>query len=173
MILLGLAIIFILITIRMGYRMGLVNAVLRFILWVIVWYIAIKFSKPFGQLLTDFVSGQFVRTTMPQSVVGDGSQFLASGLVFTIIFILGGIVSHWILKSFSVVRHIPLLGWFDAILGGLLYGIMGAVIAFFALELLSVMPNVWIQDQFLKTPLLNDILDNMPFFANQIYNWWL
>ena len=84
MILLGLAIIFILITIRMGYRMGLVNAVLRFILWVIVWYIAIKFSKPFGQLLTDFVSGQFVRTTIPQSVVGDGSQFLASGLVFTL-----------------------------------------------------------------------------------------
>ena len=68
MILLGLAVIFILITIRMGYRMGLVNAVLRFILWVIVWYIAIKFSKPFGQLLTDFVSGQFVRRSEERRV---------------------------------------------------------------------------------------------------------
>ncbi|GMA70248.1 hypothetical protein GCM10025879_14940 [Leuconostoc litchii] len=173
MILLGLTVILILFTIVKGYHMGLVNAVLRFILCVIVWYIAIKFSKPVGQLLTNIVSGQFVRTTVPQTVVGEGSQFLASGIVFTLILILGGIVSHWILKSFSVVRHIPLLGWLDSVLGGLLYGIVGAVIAFFALQLLSVMPNDWVQDQFLKTPLLNEILDNMPFFASQIYNWWL
>ena len=86
---------------------------------------------------------------------------------------LGGAISHYVLRSLKIIRHIPLLGWVDGVLGALLYGVIGIVIAFFSLQVLSVIPNVWVQDQFLNTPQLNELLDNAPFFAEQIYNWWL
>ncbi|ADG40613.1 MULTISPECIES: CvpA family protein [Leuconostoc] len=173
MILLIIGFIFILSWVISGYRHGLVNGLLRLALWFIVWYIAIKFARPVGAVLTQFVDGQFVRTGVPQHVVNQGSQFLASGLVFSLLIMLGGTVSHYVLRSLKIIRHIPLLGWVDGALGAFLYGAIGMVIAFFALELLSVVPNVWIQDQFLNTPELNRLLDNAPFFAQQIYQWWL
>ncbi|MCT4420257.1 MULTISPECIES: CvpA family protein [Leuconostoc] len=173
MIILGLSFLFVLLWIFSGYRQGVIRAVLRVILWVVVWYIAIKLSQPIGQYLTHLVSGQFVRTTIPESVVGDGSQFLASGLIFGLIIIIGGLLSHAILRTFKIVRRLPILGWLDGILGALFCGLIGASIAFFVLELLSVVPNTWVQDQFLNTPMLNTILDKTPFLADQIYHWWL
>ena len=98
---------------------------------------------------------------------------MGSGLVFIVLLMVGGAISHYVLRSLKIIRHIPLLGWVDGVLGGILYGFIGAVIAFFTLQLLSVVPNTWIQDQFLNTPQLNQILDNVPFFAEQIYHWWL
>jgi len=106
-------------------------------------------------------------------VIGDGSQFLASGLVFGLIIIVGGILSHAILRTIKIVRRIPILGWLDGVLGAIFCGLIGASIAFFVLEMLSVVPNAWVQDQFLNTPLLNTILDKTPFLADQIYHWWL
>ena len=173
MILLGAAIIFILIWFISGYRHGFVNGLLRIALWFVVWYIAIKFAKPVGSVVTNFVNGQFVRTSVPQDVVSHGTQFLGSGLVFIVLLMVGGAISHYVLRSLKIIRHIPLLGWVDGVLGGILYGFIGAVIAFFTLQLLSVVPNTWILDQFLNTPQLNQILDNVPFFAEQIYHWWL
>lgn len=173
MILLGIALVFVLLWFISGYRHGFVNGLLRLSLWVVVWYIAIKFSKSLGAVISNFVDGQFIRTTVPQDVVGHGSEFLASGLAFSVLLILGGTVSHYVLRSLSIIRRIPILGWVDGVLGAVLYGIIGAVIAFFGLELLSVIPNVWVQDQFLNTPELNHVLDNAPFFAQQIYQWWL
>ncbi|MCT8388719.1 CvpA family protein [Leuconostoc holzapfelii] len=173
MILLGSAIIFVFLWLVSGYRHGLVNGLLRLALWAVVWYIAIKFAQPFGHFLSRFVAGQFVRTTVPQEVVNQGSQFLGSGIAFSVLLILGGFVSHYVLRSLRVIRHIPFLGWVDGVLGACLYGVIGVVIAFFALQVLSVVPNVWVQDQFLKTPLLNQLLDGVPFFAEQIYQWWL
>ncbi|WP_278848548.1 CvpA family protein [Leuconostoc lactis] len=173
MILLGIAIIFVLLWLISGYRHGFVNGLLRLALWVVVWYIAIKFAQPFGQFLSRFLAGQFVRNTVPQDVVSHGSQFLGSGIAFSLLLILGGTVSHFVLRSLHVIRHIPILGWVDGVLGALLYGVIGVVIAFFALQVLSVVPDVWIQDQFLSTPLLNQLLDGVPFFAEQIYHWWL
>ncbi|KAA8324781.1 CvpA family protein [Leuconostoc carnosum] len=173
MILLIIAVIFVLASLLSGYRHGFVNGLLRLALLVVVWYIAIKFAEPLGAVFSNFVSGQFVRTDVPQDVANQGSKFLASGLTFTVLLIIGGAVSHYILRSLSIIRRIPLLGWVDGVLGAILYGLISATITFFALQLLSVIPNVWLQDQFLNTPLLNEILDNAPFFAQQIYQWWL
>ena len=173
MILLGIAILFVLAWLLSGYRHGFVNGLLRLALWLVVWYIAIKFSKPFGTVISNFVDGQFIRTSVPQDLVSHGSQFLASGISFCILLLLGGAISHYVLRSLKIIRHIPLLGWVDGVLGALLYGVIGIVIAFFSLQVLSVIPNVWVQDQFLNTPQLNELLDNAPFFAEQIYNWWL
>ena len=99
MILLGIATIFVLLWLISGYRHGFVNGLLRLALWVVVWYIAIKFAQPFGQFLSRFLAGQFVRTTVPQDVVSQGSQFLGSGIAFSLLLILGGTVSHFVLRS--------------------------------------------------------------------------
>ncbi|MGX7051687.1 CvpA family protein [Leuconostoc palmae] len=173
MIILGISAVFILCWIISGYKHGFVNGVLRLALWIIVWYIAIKFSKPVGSYIANFVNGQFIRTTIPQDVAGHGSQFLGSGIAFTVLLILGGVISHYVLRSMSIIRRIPFLGWVDGLLGAILYGTIGAVISFFVLQLLSVIPEPWVQDQFLNTPQLNQILDQAPFFAGQIYQWWL
>lgn len=173
MILLIGTLIFVLLWFVYGWRKGLVNATLRLIFFIGTWYIAIKFSKPLSGAIANIVNGDFFRTTIPQAVAGDGSNFLASGIVFVLILAIGGTVSTMILRQFKIIRRIPLLGSLDAILGAVVCGLIGITIAFFILQLLSVIPNSWLQDQFMNTPELDYILDKLPFFAQQIYNWWL
>ena len=48
-------------------RHGFINGLLRLALAKhVVWYVAIKFSKPFGTVISNFVDGQFIRTSVPQ-----------------------------------------------------------------------------------------------------------
>ena len=83
------------------------------------------------------------------------------------------VIAASMLFYYGVFHMKTLITGIQTFLGILTPIVYGVVIAFFALQVLSVVPDVWIQDQFLSTPLLNQLLDGVPFFAEQIYHWWL
>ncbi|CAK8054661.1 CvpA family protein [Eupransor demetentiae] len=173
MVLMILGLILVLLMIYSGYQAGLVHVLARLILFVLIFFVATQLSKPLGQVGVHFLTGHFIRPQVPDNVSQDGSQFLASGLAFSLIMFLGSMLSRYLLRSVHFVRRIPILGRLDGLLGGLFYGAVGLVICFFILQVLSVIPNFWIQNQLVNSPVLNYFLDRFPVFSQNIYQWWL
>ncbi|CAK1239919.1 CvpA family protein [Fructobacillus fructosus] len=173
MILLWIVVIFILLMAYSGYRTGFVTALTRLILWAVIFYAATVLSKPLSSLFAGWTTGQFARPSVPSSWASSGSTFLASGIAFALILIIGSLIGHFLLRPVHFIRRVPFLGQLDGLLGATLSIIFALVFAFFCLELLSVIPNAWIQGQFTESSLLNEFLDQFPIISNKIYQWWL
>lgn len=158
-----------------GYRYGLVNTIARVIGYVILGIVALLFAHPLGLVITKFLGDAFVafRPGAPNQLVNQGSQFLGAGLGFMIIYLIGGIFVHSILRSLRFIKKIPIINTINAILGGVVNLVLTYIISFFALQLLSVMNIAWVQQQFVDAPFLNSILDQTPILSNAIYQWWL
>lgn len=173
MVLLWIGIIFIFLMAYSGYRTGFVTALTRLLLWAVIFYVATILAKPLSTVFSGWIAGQFARPTVPTSWANSGSTFLASGIAFTLLIIIGSFIGHLILRPVHFIRRLPLLGQFDGLLGAALSTIFALVLVFFCLELLSVIPNAWLQGQFTESSLLNEFLDQFPIISNKIYQWWL
>ncbi|CAH1852714.1 CvpA family protein [Convivina praedatoris] len=173
MVILLLGVILLILMMRSGYRAGLVTTMVRVFLWLVIFYISMKLAKPLGEIISTWVSGQFIRPEVPQSISHQGQQFLASGLISLLLIVIGNALSRYLLQSVHLVRHLPFLGGLDAVLGSFFYGVIALILFFFILQVLSVLPNAWIQDQLVDSPILNYYLDRFPVFSNTIYQWWL
>ncbi|MDF7627409.1 CvpA family protein [Lactobacillaceae bacterium L1_55_11] len=156
-----------------GYQDGIMTVLGRLILWILIFYLALRLSRPLGDFLTQMVTGHFVRPDVPSVYSDDGTPFLASGLAFTLILLLGKLLMHFILRPIHLIRHIPVLGQLDGLLGAVGEAGLALVICFFVLQVLSVIPNAWLQDQLVTSPILNRFLNEFPFFSENIYQWWL
>ncbi|MBS9336294.1 CvpA family protein [Fructobacillus papyrifericola] len=173
MVLMWIGILFLVLMVHSGYRTGLVTSLAKIVLWGLVLYVATVLSKPLSTVFSGWISGQFARPSVPSSWANSGSTFLASGIAFAVIMALGTFVGHFLLRSVHFVRRIPFLGKVDGLLGALLSLALGLVLAFFALEILSVIPNAWLQGQFTENQYLNHYIDQFPIISNKIYQWWL
>ncbi|CAK1238996.1 CvpA family protein [Fructobacillus tropaeoli] len=156
-----------------GYREGLVHVLARLAIFCLVFYMATVYSKPLADLFSNWVSGQFSRPGVPEEVSRQGTQFLSSGLAFMVVMALGSFVGHYLLRPIRFIRRLPILGALDGLLGGILYLGIGVVLSFVILQVLSVVPNAWLQMQFSQSPILNQFLNTTPVLSNQIYQWWL
>ncbi|MBS9335429.1 CvpA family protein [Fructobacillus sp. M1-13] len=173
MVLMWIGILFLVLMVHSGYKTGFTTSLARIVLWGLVLYVALVLSKPLSTVFAGFISGQFARPTVPTSWANSGTSFLASGLAFALILALGSFVGHFLLRSIHFVRRIPLLGKLDGLLGAALSLVLGLVLIFFCLQILSVIPNAWLQGQFAENQFLNHYLDQFPIISNQIYQWWL
>ncbi|HEY4400287.1 MAG TPA: CvpA family protein [Lactobacillaceae bacterium] len=160
-----------------GFRVGFLRALARLVAVAIVWYIAIKLSKPLAQAVFEPLlpqhKAQFVLSGVPDEVVNQAGPFLLSGLAFAAIMLIGGIVARLFLGQLKWIKKVPVLGFLDALAGALIYGVIAVVILFFALQLVSVWPNAWLQDQLLAATYLTEWLNKVPVLSDQIYQWWL
>lgn len=158
-----------------GYRKGLVRTIAQLGGYVFLTIIATMLAHPVGQLVTKLLTSASAayRPTVPTFVLDKGVQFLASGISFSLIFFIGGIIVHNLLKSLKFIQKIPVVGGINAIIGGTVSALIIYVIGFFILSMLSVMNITWVHQQFVAAPILNNILDNTPIISNQIYHWWL
>ncbi|GAO99737.1 CvpA family protein [Fructobacillus ficulneus] len=173
MILSIVVIIFILLMFYSGYQEGIVHVLARLALFALVFYMATILSKPLAGVFENWVSGQFARPGVPQEVSRQGTQFLSSGLAFAVVMSVGSMLGHFLLRPIRFVRRLPILGSLDGILGGLLYLALGVFLSFLILQVLSVIPNEWLQMQFSQSSFLNSFLNKTPVLADQIYQWWL
>lgn len=173
MILTLIFLVFLLLMVWSGYSEGLVHVLARLAVWALVFYMATVLSKPLAELFSSWVSGQFARPGVPQTVSREGTQFLSSGLAFTVVMMVGSMIGHFLLRPIRFVRRLPFLGQLDGLLGGLVFLAIGVVVSFFVLQVLSVLPNAWLQMQFSQSQFLNQFLDSTPVLSNQIYQWWL
>lgn len=158
-----------------GYRYGLVNTIARVIGYFLLGMVALLFAHPLGTIITNFLGDTLVafRPGAPNQLVNQGTQFLGAGLGFTVIYFIGGLFVHSILRSLRFIKKIPIVSTINAILGGLINLILTYIIGFFALQLLSVMNIAWVQQQFVAAPYLNTILYQTPILSHAIYQWWL
>jgi uncharacterized membrane protein required for colicin V production len=159
-----------------GYRVGFLRAIVRLVTWVIVWYVAIKLAKPVAAVIQPYLpdlTAQFVRSGVPDAAVNQAGDFLIAGLAFTLIMIIGQLLARAILRQLRWIKKVPILGFVDALGGLAVYVVITIIVLFFTVQILSVIPNPWLQDQFLEANYLNDLMDRLPFFAEQIYQWWL
>lgn len=159
-----------------GYRVGFVRAIVRLVTWAVVWYVAIKLTKPLAEVVSPYVpdlTAQFVRSGVPDAAVNQASDFLLAGLAFAVIMIIGQILARALLRQLRWIKKVPVLGFVDAVGGLIVYLAITVIVLFFTVQILSVIPNPWLQDQFLQANHLNDLMDRLPFFADQIYQWWL
>ncbi|MFC4760918.1 CvpA family protein [Fructobacillus durionis] len=173
MVLMWIAILFLIVMTHSGYRTGFVMSLTRVVLWGLILYVATVLSKPLSTVFSGWISGQFARPSVPTTWANDGSSFLASGLAFVVIMMVGSFIGHFLLRSIHFVRRLPFLGKIDGLLGALLELAFGLVLTFFCLQILSVIPNAWLQGQFTENHYLSDYLDQFPIISNQIYQWWL
>ncbi|MDF7637705.1 CvpA family protein [Leuconostocaceae bacterium ESL0958] len=173
MILLTIFILFVLLMAYSGYQAGLVRTIIRCLVFVCAFYLATAFAKPLAEWFGSYVNGQFFRPGVPENLSRQGSDFLAAGIAFALIMAAATWLGHFLLRPFHIIHRLPILGSLDAWLGALLYLALGLTLSFFILQLLSVLPNYWLQTQFSDTDLLNRFLDEFPLFSQQIYQWWL
>lgn len=158
-----------------GYRYGFVNTLARSIGYFAIAIIAFLFAHPLGKIIANFINNSYVafRPNVPVNVINQGNQFLASSLSFAIIYIIGGFFVHSILKGLNFIKKIPVIGFVNALLGGIISLVLTYVICFFILQMLSLMNIDWVRNQFVQAPILNAILDKTPILSDQIYQWWI
>lgn len=174
MILTIITFIIILLNALKGFKVGISRAIINALLFILVWFFAIKLSRPIAEhILINWPDGEFVRNGVPDSVLHQGTAFLASGIVFIVLYAIGYLIIFWFMSHLNLLRKIKATGLVDKVLGAVIYMAVSAVFCFFVLQILSVFPNAWLQKQFAQADLLNLFLNRFPFFAENIYQWWL
>lgn len=174
MILTIITLLIILLNAWKGFRVGITRAIMNAVLFVLVWFFSIKLSRPIAEhILINWPDGEFVRNGVPDNVLHQGTAFLASGIVFIVLYAIGYLIIFWFMSHLKLLRKVKVTGMLDKILGAIIYTAVSSIFCFFVLQILSVFPNAWLQKQFAQADLINIFLNRFPFLAENIYQWWL
>jgi uncharacterized membrane protein required for colicin V production len=162
---------------RYGYHYGLVRALFRLISRLIIIIVSMLLAHRFGtwinQTFLENLSASFAASSVPDSVTQKASQFLASGIAFSIISIGGYWVLHQIERSLRFLNKIPLIGTVNRLAGGLVYLVLAYLIIFLVLQVTQTWTIDWYRDQLISSRFAQWILNQTPYLSQSIYDWWL
>ncbi|GAK31265.1 colicin V production protein [Weissella oryzae SG25] len=162
---------------RKGYHNGLLRTFIRLIGRVLIWVVALLFAHRLGAwLLTSFFTGttaQYGVTSMPDVAKDTALQFMTSGIAFGVITMIGYFILRSVENGVNFLNHIPVIGWVNRLLGGLLNIGIIYVLLFFVLQIFQTWQVPWWQNQLTSSDFAQWILTQTPFLSNEIYQWWI
>lgn len=160
-----------------GYRNGLLRTFVRMVGRILIWVIAILLAHRLGVWLMDTffssATAQYGATTAPDIAKDTALQFMASGIAFGLITMIGYFILRSVENGVKFLNHIPVIGWINRLLGAILNLIIIYILIFFILQIFQTWQVTWWQDQLTNSKLAQWILTQTPFLSSEIYQWWI
>ena len=160
-----------------GRYLGFVRSLLSLGGRFVVYAVAVLMSHRLGSWIHETflmtVQARWAANGVPEFVSDKANEFLASGLAFGLIMIIGTFIVSSIERSLRFINHVPLLGTVNRLAGMLVYGLLVYVEIFFVLQLTQTWEIPWYHDAMIQSPIAQWILNQTPYFSDAIYQWWI
>lgn len=160
-----------------GYRLGLIRSLTMLVGRVVVYIFALLLAHRLGEWLYNiFVNGlsaHWTATQIPENAVNQPGEFLASGIAFTIMVVIGMTIVKSIERSLRFINKIPVLSTINRIGGLIVFGLVVYVEIFFVLQLTQTLDVTWYTENMVNSSLAQSILNDTPYLSEAVYDWWL
>lgn len=153
---LSLIILFlIIINLWTGYRDGLAYEFIRIISYIVGWIIAVQFTHPLGSFINQFLGF---------------NPMLINGISFLIILVASVLILKAIGRVINWITNLPIIHQLNAIGGAVAGAIVGYVIVLILLDIGLALPNQWIHNEYINSPVAMKIVNQTPGMTDHLIN---
>lgn len=160
-----------------GYRLGMVRSLTMLVGRLIVYTFAILLAHKLGSWLYsaffNSISANWTATNVPTTVANQPAEFLASGIAFTIIILIGMSIVKAIERSLRFINKIPILSTLNRLAGLIVLGLVVYVEIFFVLQITQTLNIPWYTQELANSSIAQGIMNNTPYISEAVYDWWL
>ncbi|MFL1695211.1 CvpA family protein [Weissella kandleri] len=159
-----------------GYHEGFVRVLIRSVGRVLVWVLAVLLAHNVGDVIANLVNNQLTSTwssPVSASLLNQSNRFLYSGIGFSLVTMIGFAILRQIQRSMRILNKVPVLGFFNRVLGALLNTIIMYTGIFFLLYILGAFDWTWMHEQITYSPVAQFVMQETPILSSQIYQWFI
>lgn len=153
-----------------GRRRGLLAMVLMLGTYIIAWLVARQGTQLVGSWLKSFLPPIGESATFSANLLNNinSNLFFYNGVAFMVIFTAVSIICHWGIRQLNWIRHLPIIGTVDQLVGGLISFLIGYVIIYVVLIVMQLWPGEWWQLQIANSGLASFIITQTPGMAQLV-----
>ncbi|WP_076461225.1 CvpA family protein [Limosilactobacillus caccae] len=153
-----------------GRRRGLLAMVLMLGTYIIAWLVARQGTQLVGSWLKSFLPPIGESATFSANLLNNinSNLFFYNGVAFMVIFTAVSIICHWGIRQLNWIRHLPIIGTVDQLVGGLISFLIGYVIIYVVLIVMQLWPGEWWQLQIANSGLARFIITQTPGMAQLV-----
>lgn len=153
-----------------GHRRGILSIILSALVYVLAWLGSSAFSRLIGTWLAGWLPATDSTTPLSGDQLShlDLNLFFYRGIAFIIGFIAIVIILRLLIRQLNWLKHIPILGSIDRIIGGLAALAIGYVAILVILMVLQLWPNGWWQMQLANSELAHWMIAETPIITNLV-----
>lgn len=168
-------IIFLVFGVFMGLKRGFVLQLLHLTGFIISFIVAVMYFKPLGEKLSLYIpypdlTGEGAFASFLNNLPLETAFYNA--IAFAVIFFAVKLILQIIASMLDFVASIPILGCINKILGAVLGFAEVYLIMVILLYILALTPVQGIQDAIQHSSIALSIIENTPYFSEQIFKLW-
>lgn len=151
-----------------GHRRGILSIVLSALVYLVAWIGSSAFSRLIGTWLAGWLPATDSTTPLSGNQLAhlDLNLFFYRGIAFIIGFIVIVIILRLLIRQLNWVKHIPILGSIDRIIGGLAALIICYLAILVVLMIIQLWPNGWWQMQLANSELARLMITETPIITS-------
>lgn len=159
----------------MGLKRGFVLQLLHLTGFIISFIVAVMYFKPLGEKLSLYIpypdlTGEGAFASFLNNLPLETAFYNA--IAFAVIFFAVKLILQIIASMLDFVASIPILGCINKILGAVLGFAEVYLIMVILLYILALTPVQGIQDAIQHSSIALSIIENTPYFSEQIFKLW-
>ncbi|MDV7756837.1 CvpA family protein [Liquorilactobacillus mali] len=156
-----------------GMHRGLILMLLNLVGLILLFFIAHSFAGTVGGWLQQLVESfnQTSATWSADQGTLSGSSTFYYGLAYWLIMLIGGFVIYRIIRTFNLVKKIPVIGQLNALAGGAVSIILTYLIMFAALIVMQSWPTTSVRETVSESGVAQFILEKTPVMSQNLKDW--
>lgn len=151
-----------------GFRYGLVRQAIRLVGFLLAFFLTLRWSSIFVYLIKEVIPLEPILERMLKEFPAAAllADLIIQVIGFIILFIIIGSIINILGSKLSIINRIPVVGFFNRVIGGLVGLIKGVIMVLLIIALLSIVPTPFWKNSLQDSAVANYVLIYLNIFID-------